>query len=189
MKNFILPLGALALTACNVSAESKQSERPNVLFIYADDIGYGDLSCYGTAAVKTPNVEALASEGIRFTNAHCGAATSTPSRYGLLTGECPWRKKGTGIAAGDAAMIITPDRYTLADMFKDAGYKTGVVGKWHLGLGNETGKQDWNGVVKPNPEDIGFDYSYIMAATADRTPCIFMEMVKELGWILTTPCM
>lgn len=181
MKNFILPLGALALTACNVSAESKQSERPNVLFIYADDIGYGDLSCYGTAAVKTPNVEALASEGIRFTNAHCGAATSTPSRYGLLTGECPWRKKGTGIAAGDAAMIITPDRYTLADMFKDAGYKTGVVGKWHLGLGNETGKQDWNGVVKPNPEDIGFDYSYIMAATADRTPCIFMENGKGVG--------
>lgn len=98
----------------------------------------------------------------------------------------PVAQKGTGIAAGDAAMIITPDRYTLADMFKDAGYKTGVVGKWHLGLGNETGKQDWNGVVKPNPEDIGFDYSYIMAATADRTPCILWKMVKELGWILTT---
>lgn len=181
MKNFILPLGALALTACHATAENKQTEHPNVLFIYADDIGYGDLSCYGTSAVKTPNVEALASEGIRFTNAHCGAATSTPSRYGLLTGECPWRKKGTGIAAGDAAMIITPDRYTLADMFKDAGYKTGVVGKWHLGLGNETGKQDWNGVVKPNPEDIGFDYSYIMAATADRTPCIFMENGRGVG--------
>lgn len=181
MKNLILPLGALALTACNAAAEKQHVERPNVLFIYADDIGYGDLSCYGTAAVKTPNVEALASEGIRFTNAHCGAATSTPSRYGMLTGECPWRRKGTGIAAGDAAMIITPDRYTLADMFKDAGYNTGVVGKWHLGLGNETGKQDWNGIVKPNPEDIGFDYSYIMAATADRTPCIYMENGKGVG--------
>ena len=107
MKNFLLPLGALVITTCHVSAESNQVERPNVLFIYADDIGYGDLSCYETSAVKTPNVEALASEGIRFTNVHCGAATSTPSRYGLLTGECPWRKRGTGIAAGDAAMIIT----------------------------------------------------------------------------------
>lgn len=181
MKKMILPLGALALTACNATAEKQHVERPNVLFIYADDIGYGDLSCYGTAAVKTPNVETLASEGILFTNTHCGAATSTPSRYGLLTGECPWRKKGTGIAAGDAAMIITPDRYTLADMFKEAGYNTGVVGKWHLGLGNETGKQDWNGIVKPNPEDIGFDYSYIMAATADRTPCIYMENGKGVG--------
>ena len=181
MKKMILPLGALALTACNATAEKQHVERPNVLFIYTDDIGYGDLSCYGTAAVKTPNVETLASEGILFTNTHCGAATSTPSRYGLLTGECPWRKKGTGIAAGDAAMIITPDRYTLADMFKEAGYNTGVVGKWHLGLGNETGKQDWNGIVKPNPEDIGFDYSYIMAATADRTPCIYMENGKGVG--------
>lgn len=181
MKKMILPLGALALTACNATAEKQHVERPNVLFIYADDIGYGDLSCYGTAAVKTPNVQALASEGILFTNTHCSAATSTPSRYGLLTGEYPWRKKGTGIAAGDAAMIITPDRYTLADMFKEAGYNTGVVGKWHLGLGNETGKQDWNGIVKPNPEDIGFDYSYIMAATADRTPCIYMENGKGVG--------
>lgn len=177
----ILPLGALALTACDATADKQHIERPNVLFIYADDIGYGDLSCYGTTAVKTPNVEVLASEGILFTNTHCGAATSTPSRYGLLTGEYPWRKKGTGIAAGDAAMIITPDRYTLADMFKEAGYNTGVVGKWHLGLGNETGKQDWNGIVKPNPEDIGFDYSYIMAATADRTPCIYMENGKGVG--------
>lgn len=156
----------------------QQSGRPNVLLIYADDIGYGDLSCNGTSAVRTPNVEKLASEGIRFTNAHCAAATSTPSRYAMFTGEYAWRRKGTGIAAGNAAMIITPDRYTMADMFKEAGYQTGVVGKWHLGLGNETGKQDWNGVVKPNPADIGFDYSYIMAATADRTPCIFMEMVE-----------
>ena len=181
MKNFILPLGVLTLSACSSTTVKKQAERPNVLFIYADDIGYGDLSCYGTASVKTSNVDTLASEGIRFTNVHSGAATSTPSRYGLLTGECPWRKQGTGIAAGNAAMIITPDRYTLADMFKDAGYNTGVIGKWHLGLGNETGKQDWNGIVKPNPEDLGFDYSYIMAATADRTPCIYMENGRGVG--------
>ena len=179
MKKLFLPIGALALYSSAVAQQ--QSDRPNVLLIYADDIGYGDLSCNGTSAVRTPNVEKLASEGIRFTNAHCAAATSTPSRYAMLTGEYAWRRKGTGIAAGNTAMIITPDRYTMADMFKEAGYQTGVVGKWHLGLGNETGKQDWNGVVKPNPADIGFDYSYIMAATADRTPCIFMENVRPDG--------
>ena len=155
MKKLFLPIGALALYSSAVAQQ--QSDRPNVLLIYADDIGYGDLSCNGTSAVRTPNVEKLASEGIRFTNAHCAAATSTPSRYAMLTGEYAWRRKGTGIAAGNAAMIITPDRYTMADMFKEAGYQTGVVGKWHLGLGNETGKQDWNGVVKPNPADrIGY---------------------------------
>lgn len=176
MKRMILPISVLSLAAC-----IGENDKPNVLLIYADDIGYGDLSCYGTSSVNTPNVDALASEGILFTNTHCAAATSTPSRYGLLTGECPWRREGTGIAAGNAAMIIGQERYTLADMFKDAGYNTGVIGKWHLGLGEETGKQDWNGLVKPDPEDIGFDYSYIMAATADRTPCIYMENGRGVG--------
>lgn len=167
-------------------ADEKEA-KPNVLFIYADDIGYGDLACYGAKTIKTPNVEKLAKQGIRFTNAHCTAATSTPSRYTLLTGEYAWRRNGTGIAAGDAAMIITPERYTLADLFKDAGYNTAVVGKWHLGLGNETGKQNWNEVVKPNPSDLGFDYSYIMAATADRTPCMFMENGKGVGLLDNDP--
>lgn len=179
MKKIFLPLSVISLVSC--IDNNGDADSPNVLFIYADDIGYGDLSCYGSSAVNTPNVEALASEGILFTNTHCAAATSTPSRYGLLTGECPWRREGTGIAAGNAAMIIDHERYTLADMFKDAGYSTGVVGKWHLGLGAETGGQDWNTLVKPNPEDIGFDYSYIMAATADRTPCIYMENGKGVG--------
>ena len=180
MKKLILPLGILSFaTACG--QDEKTIEKPNILFIYADDIGYGDLSCYGTSSVRTPNVEALASEGILFTNTHSAAATSTPSRYGLLTGECPWRREGTGIAAGNAAMIISPERFTLADMFKEAGYNTGVVGKWHLGLGEETGKQDWNSLVTPNPGDLGFDYSYIMAATADRTPCIYMENGRGVG--------
>ena len=180
--NLFLPLGALALAGCGQAKQAKQMpEKPNVLLIYADDIGYGDLSCNGTAAVRTPNVEQLASEGIRFTNAHCAAATSTPSRYSLLTGQYAWRRPGTGIAAGNASMVVTPDRYTLPDMFHDAGYVTGVVGKWHLGLGDKTGEQDWNGLVTPNPSDIGFDYSYIMAATADRTPCMFMENGRGVG--------
>lgn len=178
----LFPLLASAfLAGCAGSGKEDVCSRPNVLFIYADDIGIGDLSCYGGKSVITPNVQKVADEGILFTNAHSGAATSTPSRYAMLTGEYAWRRKGTGIANGDAAMIISPDRYTMADMFKEAGYSTGVVGKWHLGLGDTAGQQDWNGHLTPNPNDLGFDYSYIMAATADRVPCIWIEDGMAVG--------
>ncbi len=165
----ILPFGALAQNSLVPKA------KPNVVFIYADDIGFGDLSCNGAKTIKTPNVEALARQGVRFTNMHSSAATCTPSRYALLTGEYAWRKEGTGIAAGNAGSIIRPERFTLADVFKNAGYQTGVVGKWHLGLGNKTGTQDWNGHITPGPSDLGFDYSYILAATGDRVPCVYVE--------------
>ncbi|MGL4292346.1 MAG: sulfatase family protein [Bacteroidales bacterium] len=170
----LLPLASMTGLAFAAPKE-KAPQKPNIIFIYADDIGYGDLSCNGAKRISTPNVDKLAAEGIRFTDAHSAAATSTPSRYAMLTGEYAWRKKGTGIADGDAALIIRPDRYTLADMFKQAGYKTGAIGKWHLGLGNESGTQDWNNQLSPGLSDIGFDYSYIMAATGDRVPCVFVK--------------
>jgi len=166
-----IPIGSIAISCMAQNPQTK----PNVVFIYADDIGYGDLSCNGAKAIKTPNVDRLASQGVRFTNMHSSAATCTPSRYSLLTGEYAWRKEGTGIAAGNAGSIIRPERYTLADVFKSAGYSTGVVGKWHLGLGNKTGTQDWNGHITPGPSDIGFDYSFILAATGDRVPCVYVE--------------
>lgn len=153
----------------------QEQEKPNVVIIYADDLGYGDLECYGAEGVKTPNVNKLASEGIRFTNMHAVAATSTPSRYSLLTGEYAWRKPGTDVAAGNAGMIIRPGQYTLADMFSHCGYTTGAFGKWHLGLGEKTGEQDWNAPLPSSLDDLGFDYHYIMAATADRVPCVFIE--------------
>lgn len=169
MKRFTIGIAAAA-ASLGVAAE-----KPNVIIIMADDLGYGDLECYGADKVKTPAVNRLAAEGQRFTQAYASAATSTPSRYALLTGEYAWRRKGTGIANGDAAMIITPDRYTLADMMGHAGYKTAAIGKWHLGLGDKSGAQNWNEPLSCGLGDIGFDYSYIMAATADRVPCVFIE--------------
>lgn len=173
----ILTLGT-CLTLPAQAQEIKReiiTEKPNIVLIYADDIGYGDLSCYGAKRVETPNVDNLAENGLRFLNAHSAAATSTPSRYGLFTGEYPWRRNGTGIARGDAALIIKPDRYTVAKLMKEAGYTTGAVGKWHLGIGEETGTQNWNGRIAPGPYEIGFDYSYLMAATGDRVPCVYLE--------------
>lgn len=143
----ILGLGAGFLASAALQAQQKKTNAdrlPNVLFIYADDLGYGDLECYDGTQVSTPNVNRLAQEGIRFTNAHATAATSTPSRYSMLTGEYAWRRPGTDIAAGNAGMIIRPERYTMADMFKQAGYVTAALGKWHLGLGDKEGEQDWN---------------------------------------------
>jgi arylsulfatase A-like enzyme len=171
----ITPLLTLIASIPMVCQAQKPPVRPNLLYIYADDIGYGDLSCNGAQTIKTPNVDRLASQGVRFTNMHSAAATCTPSRYALLTGEYAWRKEGTGIAAGNAGSIIRPERYTLADVFKDAGYQAGVIGKWHLGLGDKTGTQEWNGHISPGPSDLGFDYSFIMAATGDRVPCVYVE--------------
>ena len=118
----IVGIGASLLTAGIAKAQQRQDitpRTPNVLFIYADDLGYGDLECYDGTQVKTPNINRLAKNGIRFTNAHATASTSTPSRYSMLTGEYAWRRPGTDIAAGNAGMIIRPERYTIADMFKN----------------------------------------------------------------------
>ena len=157
-------------------------EQPNVIIILADDLGYGDLECYGAKNVTTPNVNRLASQGIKFTNTHAVAATSTPSRYSLLTGEYAWRRPGTDVAPGNAGMIIRPEMYTMADMFRNSGYHTAAIGKWHLGLGDKTGQQDWNSPLPSGLADIGFDYHYIMAATADRVPCVFIEDGKVANY-------
>lgn len=173
--HYILPLACFSGLAAHAGGPKQNTSKPNVILIYADDLGYGDLECYGAKNIETPHVNRLASEGIRFTNAHATAATCTPSRYSLLTGEYAWRKPGTDIAAGNAGMIIRPEQYTMADIFKSSGYATGAFGKWHLGLGDKTAQQDWNAPLPTALGDLGFDYSYIMATTADRVPCVFIE--------------
>jgi arylsulfatase A-like enzyme len=152
---------------------------PNIVLIYVDDLGYGDLGCTGATAVATPHIDRIAEEGCRFTDGHSAAATCTPSRYSLLTGEYAWRRKGTGIAPGDAAAIISPDRVTLATILQRAGYRSAVVGKWHLGLGS--GELDWNRPITRGPLDLGFDESFIIPATGDRVPCVYVEGRQVVG--------
>jgi len=162
MKNFLILLLPILCTIFPVAA----AERPNVLFILADDLGYGDLGCYGATEVTTPNIDQLAKEGRRFTNAHSPCSVCTPSRYNLLTGRYAWRTwvGGSTVWANDP-LLIDPDRYTLGDLFKEQGYTTACLGKWHLGFGNpETPGWDnvlgpnYNGALKPGPLEVGFDY-------------------------------
>jgi len=175
----ILPVVA-ALTAWSLPVPAAE-DPPNIVLIYGDDIGYGDLSCYGATAVQTPHVDRLARGGLQFTSAYATAATCTPSRYSLLTGEYAFRQKGTGILPGNARMIIRPGRETLPGVLQRAGYTTAVVGKWHLGLGSKDEPLDWNSAITPGPREVGFDYSFIMAATGDRVPCVFVRNHHVVG--------
>jgi arylsulfatase A-like enzyme len=171
----------LFVTLMTTTSDCAERPLPNVVVIYADDIGYGDLGCYGGTGAKTPHVDRLAKEGRRFTSGYCSSATCTPSRYSLITGEYAFRRKGTGVLPGDAALLIEPGRATLPQLMRAAGLRTGVVGKWHLGMGRETGTQDWNGAIAPGPNDVGFDESFILAATGDRVPCVYIENQKVVG--------
>lgn len=164
-----------------IKLRATKKNLPNIVLIYADDLGYGDVSCYGATKFKTPNIDRLASQGVRFTNAHSSSATCTPSRYAMLTGEYAWRQKGTGIARGDARMIIQPGRTTLPLVLQKAGFTTGGVGKWHLGLGAKDQELNWNSDIKPGPLDIGFDYCFLIPATGDRVPCVYVENRRVVG--------
>ena len=172
----LLALASLSATVgCQTSTNKveKTSIRPNIVIIYLDDLGYGDLSCYGGVGLKTPNIDALANSGVRFTNGYATSATCTPSRYGILTGVYPWRNKDAKILPGTAPLLIDTAQVTLPKMFKKQGYQTAVVGKWHLGMG--TGLVDWNKHISPGANEVGFDYSYIMAATQDRVPTVYID--------------
>lgn len=167
------PLGLAVLLGAWLAPMVWATDRPNIVLIYADDIGYGDLGCYGAKKVKTPNCDKLAVGGIRFTDGHSVASVCTPSRYSMMTGEYAFRKKGTGIASGLQGLLIDTDRITLPSMLRKGGYRTGVVGKWHLGLG--VTPTNYNEPIKPGPREVGFDSSWILPATGDRVPCVWVE--------------
>lgn len=174
-------VAALSLLVFAASASAQAARRPNVVVILADDIGYGDLGCQGATLVSTPNIDRIAREGRRCLDAHSPASTCTPTRRSLLTGAYSWRQPpGSTIAPGDAALSIPPGTVTAPSVMRQAGYRTGIVGKWHLGLGPEGGP-DWNGEITPGPREVGFDDSFIMPATGDRAPCVYVENGRVVG--------
>ena len=153
---------------------ARAAAKPNVLVIMADDLGYGDVSCYGATELKTPHIDRLAAGGLRFTDGHCSASTCTPTRFSFLTGKYAFRQPGAGIAPPNATSLIQPGTETIASILNEAGYATAVIGKWHLGLGAKPGP-DWNGQLKPGPLEIGFDYCFLLPTTNDRVPSVYVE--------------
>ena len=170
----------LCLFALFALTSVRAADTPNIIVIMADDLGYGDVSCYGAKAVQTPAIDRLAREGVRFTSGYSSASTCTPTRFSLLTGTYAFRQKGTGIAPPNGPAIIKPGTETLPAILKRAGYATAVIGKWHLGLGDPA--PDWNGLLKPGPLEIGFDHAFLLPTTNDRVPQIHVEnhRVKHL---------
>ncbi len=183
MKNklLIITICLAAITACTTSEKPNpdQAKKPNIVVIYLDDLGYGDVSAYGGVELQTPNIDRLAHEGLMFTDGHSSSSTCTPSRFALLTGVYPWRNSDAKILPGTAPLIIDTAQITIPKMLKAQGYYTGVVGKWHLGLGS--GHVNWNKSVSPGPNEVGFDYSFIMAATQDRVPTVYLENGNVVG--------
>ncbi|MDB4331852.1 sulfatase-like hydrolase/transferase [bacterium] len=155
------------------SFANADSRPPNIVVIMADDLGYGDISSYGADSIQTPHIDKLASEGHRFTSGYCSASTCTPTRYSFLTGTYAFRKKGTGIAPPNSPALIKAGTPTIASILKQSGYRTAVIGKWHLGLGE--GKPEWNGALKPGPLEIGFDHCFLLPTTNDRVPQVYVQ--------------
>ncbi len=185
IKSLRLFFFASCLTFCGCSSETvtevseTPDELPNIVVIYMDDLGYGDVSAYGATEISTPNMDKLINGGVRFTNGYASSATCTPSRYALLTGVYPWRNKNARILSGTAPLVIDTAQVTIPKMLKNQGYYTGIVGKWHLGVGD--GNVNWNEHISPGPNEVGFDYSHILAATQDRVPTVYIENGDVVG--------
>ncbi len=177
LKNKLFGIVMVLLFAVGATYAQNQ---PNIVIIYGDDVGYSDVGVYGSKLIPTPNIDQLANEGMRFTDGHCTAATCSPSRYSLLTGVHGFRDN-VAILSPTAPLSISTDILTLPKLFQRAGYTTGIVGKWHLGLGAEDGTQDWNGDVKPGPLEVGFDSSFLLPATNDRVPSVYLRGHKVIN--------
>lgn len=178
MKRYVSLLFAL------VALASAAERPPNVVLIFTDDLGYGDLSCYGATKVQTPNIDRLAREGRRFTDAHSASAVCTPSRYALITGEYPLRSNGGagtwGPLSPTSGMIIPTDTLTIGKVFQKQGYATACLGKWHLGF--KTAKCDWQVPLRPGPQDVGFDHYFGVPLVNSGSPYVYVEDETYLGY-------
>jgi arylsulfatase A-like enzyme len=181
MKRFLS--GLICLFVLIISPAIGLAESPNVIVIFVDDLGYGDLSCYGATHVETPHIDRLATEGRMFTDAHSASAVCTPSRYALLTGEYPFRQ-GDGGAWGPlshtSGLIIDTNKLTLGRLFQEEGYATACVGKWHLGFGQAP--CDWNAPLRPGPLELGFDYYFGVPKVNSGIPYVYVENDRIVGW-------
>ncbi|MBI3864362.1 MAG: arylsulfatase [Planctomycetia bacterium] len=183
-QSLIAPKLIIALTlfcALFIAPTDLRAQLPNVVVILADDLGWGDLGCYGAKHTVTPHLDRLAREGMRFTDAHSTSAVCTPTRYGLLTGRYAWRtrlKRGTLI--GDSPALIEEGRLTLARLFKGKGYATAAIGKWHLGLGSDA-KTDFAKTLRPGPLEAGFDSFFGIPASLDMVPYVYVENDRVLA--------
>ncbi len=172
-------LQSIFITSCSI--ENGTSNKPNIVIINVDDLGYGDLSCYGASKVHTPNIDQLAKEGLKFTDAHSASAVCTPSRYALITGEYPFRKKGLSHPIFlKHPLVIDTTQKTIANVMKDAGYSTACIGKWHLGFGT-TAPTNWNKKLKPGPIELGFDYYFGVPVVNSHPPFVFVENHDVVG--------
>jgi arylsulfatase A-like enzyme len=185
-KNAAVLIGvAAALTAIPLVAEAQEENPPNIVLIFADDLGYGDLGCYGATKVTTPNIDRLAAQGRMFTDAHSASAVCTPSRYALLTGEYPVRKKLSRPGFLKTGLVIDTRQQTIGTIMKDAGYATACIGKWHLGFGVKS--PNWNGKLKPGPLELGFDYYFGVPVVNSHPPFVYVENHKVVGLVPEDP--
>lgn len=169
-------------SALSVAAAEKM---PNIVVIYADDLGYGDTSCYGATKVQTPNIDKLAEQGRRFTDAHSASAVCTPSRYGLLTGEYPMRAGLWGPCLPTSQLLIDTNKMTIASLLKQKGYDTSCFGKWHLGFGEQNA--DYAKSLRPGPLELGFDYYFGVPVVNSAPPYVYVENDQVVGMTAEDP--
>ncbi|HEA29008.1 MAG TPA: arylsulfatase [Leeuwenhoekiella sp.] len=179
--HFCLVFGLFFAVFTSARAQNTDTKKPNVIYLNVDDLGYGDTGVYGATKVTTPNIDKLASQSMRFTDAHTVSAVCTPSRYAFVTGEYPVRANNLSSAIFDRdSLLMDEDTFTVADVFKEQGYATGIVGKWHLGFGTKR-PVDWNAELKPGPLELGFDSYFGVPVLNSHPPFVYVKDHHVVG--------
>jgi arylsulfatase A len=175
MKTLLMTILCAAAFSWLAASKTTAAEKPNIIVILADDVGYGSVGCYGATQVRTPNIDRIAQEGIRFTDANTPNSACMPTRYGLMMGEYPWRHE-IGNDSRPEPMQLPANRPNVASMLQSEGYATGVVGKWHLGFGEEP--VDWQNSLTPGPLERGFDYYFGFPINLNNPPSFTLKTIS-----------